>query len=246
MGKQYDDDEVEIDLRAIFLELKKKLWMILAAVVAGGCIGGLYSAVVLTPTYTSTSMMYVLSKETTLTSLADLQMGSQLTLDYTVLVTSRPVVETVIDELGLDVTYEALCNQIAIENPSDTRILKISVENEDPVMAKTIVDEITDTASAYIGTLMEMVPPKIVEYGQVPVHSNGPSVKRNAVLGGVAGAVFVCAVVAVLVVMNDTIQTEEDVERYLGLSTLAVVPENGEGRKNGSRKKKRKGDRSRE
>ena len=93
MGKQYDDDEVEIDLRAIFLELKKKLWMILAAVVAGGCIGGLYSAVVLTPTYTSTSMMYVLSKETTLTSLADLQMGSQLTLDYTVLVTSRPVVE---------------------------------------------------------------------------------------------------------------------------------------------------------
>ena len=59
MGKQYDDDEVEIDLRAIFLELKKKLWMILAAVVAGGCIGGLYSAVVLTPTYTSTSMMSV-------------------------------------------------------------------------------------------------------------------------------------------------------------------------------------------
>ena len=45
-------------------------------------------------------MVYVLSKETTLTSLADLQIGSQLTKDYSVMITSRPVLEQVIKNQG--------------------------------------------------------------------------------------------------------------------------------------------------
>lgn len=225
MGKQYDDDEIEIDLRAILLEWKKGWWMIAAALAAGVIVAVLFSKVVLSPVYRSSSMLYVLSKETTLTSLADLQMGTQLTQDYKVLVTSRPVLEEVAEELGLDMTYEDLRNGVSIDNPTDTRILTITVENRDPLMAKTLVDCISQTASTYIGSIMEMVPPKIVEEGQVPEKPSSPSVKRNAVLGGMAGAALVCGALTVMVILNDTIRTEEDVERYLGLTTLALVPE---------------------
>ena len=110
-----------------------------------------------------------------------------------------------------------------------------------PVMAKTIVDEIAQTASGYIGSIMEMVPPKIVEEGQVPEYQSSPSVKRNAALGGIVGAVLVCGVLTLLVILNDTIRTEEDVERYLGLTTLALVPERGKSRK-GEGRKQRSGD----
>ena len=89
----------------LFYELKKKLWLIILAALIGGGIFGLYSKVILVPKYTSTAMMYVLSKETTLTSLADLQIGSQLTKDYKVMITSRPVLQQVIDELGLEYGY---------------------------------------------------------------------------------------------------------------------------------------------
>ena len=241
MEKQYDDEEIEIDLRAILLEWRKRWWMIAAALVAGALAAGLFSRVILSPVYESTSMMYVLSKETTLSSLADLQMGTQLTQDYKVLVTSRPVLEEVISELGLDMDYEDLQEAVSINNPSDTRILTITVSNSDPVMAKTIVDEIAQTASGYIGSIMEMVPPKIVEEGQVPEYQSSPSVKRNAALGGIAGAVLVCGVLTLLVILNDTIRTEEDVERYLGLTTLALVPERGKSRK-GEGRKQRSGD----
>ena len=225
MEKQYDDDEIEIDLRAILLEWKKGWWMIAAALAAGVIVAVLFSKVVLSPVYRSSSMLYVLSKETTLTSLADLQMGTQLTQDYKVLVTSRPVLEEVAEELGLDMTYEDLLDGVSIDNPTDTRILTITVENRDPLMAKTLVDCISQTASTYIGSIMEMVPPKIVEEGQVPEKPSSPSVKRNAVLGGMAGAALVCGALTVMVILNDTIRTEEDVERYLGLTTLALVPE---------------------
>ena len=126
MGKQYDDDEIEIDLRAILLEWKKGWWMIAAALAAGVIVAVLFSKVVLSPVYRSSSMLYVLSKETTLTSLADLQMGTQLTQDYKVLVTSRPVLEEVAEELGLDMTYEDLRDGVSIDNPTDTRILTIT------------------------------------------------------------------------------------------------------------------------
>ena len=69
MEKQYDD---VIDLKAVLLEWKKGWWMIAAAMAAGVVAAVLFSKVVLSPVYQSSSMLYVLSKETTLTSLADL------------------------------------------------------------------------------------------------------------------------------------------------------------------------------
>ena len=96
-----DNDEMEIDLLQLFYALKKKIWFILAAMIIGGGLAGVYSKFLITPQYSSTSMMYILSKETTLTSLADLQIGSQLTEDYKVIVNSRPVLGEVIDSLAL-------------------------------------------------------------------------------------------------------------------------------------------------
>lgn len=85
-------------------------------------------------------MVYILSKETTLTSLADLQIGSQLTQDYKIIVTSRPVISEVIDKLKLDISYENMVSKITINNPNDTRILSITAQDPDPVMAKDIAD----------------------------------------------------------------------------------------------------------
>ena len=96
MEKRYREDDMEIDLLELLFEFKKRAWVIILAAVLG-CLGaGAYSRLILTPVYTSTAMVYVLSKETTLTSLADLQIGSQLTKDYSVMITSRPVLEQVI------------------------------------------------------------------------------------------------------------------------------------------------------
>lgn len=220
-----DNDEVEIDLLELLLAMKKKLWaIILAAVVCGG-IADVYSKLVLTPQYTSTAMMYILSKETTLTSLADLQIGSQLTADYKVILSSRPVLTSVISENHLDMTYEQLKSKITTDNPSDTRILTVTVTDPDPVLAKQLADSIASTSSEYIGDIMEMVPPKIIEKGTIADYPASPNNKKNAMLGAVAGIVIACGVIVLTVLMNDTIRSEEDVERYLGLTVLASIPD---------------------
>lgn len=220
-----DNEEIEIDLFELFMELKRRIWVILGVAVLCAGVAGAFSAFVLTPQYTSTAMVYILSKETTLTSLADLQIGSQLTKDYKIIVTSRPVLEDVISSLGLDTTYKDLKKKITIDNPADTRILSISVMDPDPQLAKTIADKIASTASDYIGDIMEMVPPKLIEDGEVPLMKTSPSNTKNAVIGGLVGALLVSGLVTVRVVLNDTVRTEEDVTKYLGLSVLASVPQ---------------------
>lgn len=220
----YENDEMEIDLLEVFMALKRRIWMILLAVLLGGGIAGAFSKFVLTPQYTSTAMVYILSKETTLTSLADLQIGSQLTKDYAVIVTSRPVLEEVIEKLDLQITYKELKEKITIDNPKDTRILSISAQDPDPKMAKTIADEVADTASSYIGDIMEMIPPKLIEDGEVPTEKTSPSNAKNAVLGAAIGFAMVCGGIVLEVLLNDTIQSEDDVEKYLNLTVLSVIP----------------------
>ena len=147
-----NNEELQIDLLELLFAFRKKLWMIVLAMVIGGLGAGIYSKVVLTPIYTSTAMVYVLSKETTLTSLADLQIGSQLTKDYQVIVTSRPVLQQVIENQGLDMSYGQLKGKISISNPADTRILSLTVSDSDPVRAKAVADEVAKVSSCLLYT----------------------------------------------------------------------------------------------
>lgn len=224
-AQTYDDDEIEIDLWQLLLAFKQRILIILLAGLIGGAVVGCFSKFALTPQYQSTAMTYILSKETTLTSLADLQIGSQLTKDYRIIVTSRPVLEDVIRSLKLDMDYKELNKKITIDNPSDTRILSITAEDPDPMMAKQIADQVAKTSSSYIGNIMEMVPPKMIEDGEVPTEKSSPHNGRNALIGALLAVFATCAVITMDVIMNDTIRTEEDVTKYLGISVLASVPQ---------------------
>ena len=234
-----NDDEVEIDLLEIFYALKKKILLVLMVALVGGCIAAAYTQFLMTPIYSSTSSILVLSKETTLTSLADLQLGASLTSDYTVLITSTPVMEQVISDLDLDMTAEQLKESVSINNPTDTRILEITVNNTDSKMAKKIVDEIANVSSSYIGDKMEVIPPKIIEVGKIATVRTSPSVKKNAALGFLLGFLVCAAIVVVYAVMDDTIKTEDDIEKYLGMTTLAVLPYNGKKQQRQAKKQKK-------
>lgn len=222
--QQTEDDEIEIDIGELLFALKKKILLLALMGILGAAAAFFYSKAVLTPTFTSTSMIMVMSKETTITSLTDLQIGSQLTNDYSYLITSRTVMENVINRLGLDTDYLQLREKVKVDNPTDTRILNISVTDHDPMMAKTLTDEVADCASDYISEIMEQAPPKIIEQGEIPLYQTSPNTKMNVLLGAIIGICLVAGVVVLSVLLNDTVQNEDDVMRVTGAPVLAVIP----------------------
>lgn len=218
------NDEIEIDLMELFLAFRKRLAAILLAGLIGGILGFGYSRLILTPIYTSTSMIYVIGTENIISSLADLQIGTQLTQDYKVMITNRSVMQRVIEEEGLDYDYKKLRKKISVNNPTGTRIMEIRVEDPDPVMAKEIVDSVARSASNYIADIMEQDPPKIIEEGEIPTQKTRPSNSRNALIAALLAMMAVMGVITFQVVTNDTIKTEDDIHNYFGVTVLAVVP----------------------
>lgn len=240
MNQTTQRDEIEIDLLEVFLIIKEKILIITAIGLLLSCLGCVFTAFLMPPVYTSKSSILVLTKETTLASLADLQMGSQLTNDYEVLITSRPVLETVIENLGLDMEFEDFKKDITVQNPTDTRILEISVESNSPQVSRDIVNELTVVASNFIGDKMEVVPPKIIEEGQLPTKRTSPIMWKNALICLFVGLILSAAVIVVMAVIDDTIKSEDDIDKYLGIPTLASVPDRKDYINTDKQKKKKK------
>ena len=240
MERQYDaDGEIEIDLKDLFFELMSNWMMIGISTILVALIMFCISKFILVPEYQSTSELYVLSKSTSITTIADIQMGTNLTNDYIVVVKGRPVLEQVITNLGLDETYGTLKEKVSINNPSNSRILDITVTDQDPKRAKLIADEIAKVGSAFIAEKMVQDPPTIIQYGYVNQNPVSPNVLTNTVLGAAVGAFLAMAIIIITYLMNDTIMSADDIERKLGLNVLGTLPleeEEYDGRK-GSKKK---------
>ena len=233
-----ETEEIEIDLLQLWNAVRHRIWLVLLAGFIAADIAFAITKFLITPMYSSSATMLVVTKETTLSSLADLQLGSQLTNDYEIMITSRPVLQEAIEELGLEISYKRLRNMITISNPNDSRMLIISTLQADPELAKNVVDTVAEISSEYIAEKMEVTAPKIIEEGEVPIFQSSPNLLRNTAIGGMLGIIAAVFLICVAVILNDSIQTEDDIERYLQLPVLAVVPDkSGSSRKSAGRKK---------
>ena len=222
---EHNDDVIVIDLKEIFYLLWRRLWLILLIGILGAAGLGASSKYILVPSYTSTTMVYVINRQDVeRTTYSDLQMGSQLTKDYSILVKSRPVTEEVIQTIGLNLTHEELVNMINVENPDGTRILKLSVQYTDPSKAKEIADRIASVSSEQMVNIMEMEKVNILEPANLPINPSGPKVFRNTLLGGGLGVFLTMVIIVMIHLFNDRIRTSDDIEKYLGITTLGIIP----------------------
>lgn len=238
-NRPMENEEIEIDLLQLWNAVRHRIWLVLLAGFIVADIAFAITKFLITPMYSSSATMLVVTKETTLSSLADLQLGSQLTNDYEILITSRPVLERTIEELDLGLNYKQLREAITISNPNDSRMLIISALQPDPELAKNVVDTLANISSDYIAEKMEVTAPKIIEEGEVALVQSSPSLLRNTAIGGLLGVLAAVFLICVAVILNDSIQTEDDIERYLQLPVLAVVPDkSGSSRKSGRKKEK--------
>ena len=219
----------EIDLKELWdLFVQRLPIILLAAVIAAA---GFFAIVTVTyeAEYSSTATLYILRQnedtQSAATAYNEINLAAKVVNDCTHMLKSRSVVQTVIDELGLNMTYSQLYNKISTSNPSDTRILEVVVRAESPELAKQIVDRLCEIGQEKIAAAMGYQQVNLFEYGTLPVNpSNRTGLKTYALVGAVA-AVLTYAVFVVVHLLDDRIRSDEDVERLLGLSVLADIPD---------------------
>jgi len=240
ISRDLEDDEISIDLLELIGVIFRKIHIIILVGVLFAAAFFAGTKFLITPMYTSTTKMYVLSKQSETVTYNDLVTGTQLTKDYMELVKSRPVLEKTISQLNLDMTVDGLKKAITVTTPEDTRILTVSVEHPDPKTAKNIADAVREAVSVQITAIMDAESVNTVEEGNLPENPSSPSLFKNLVIGGFLGCLLAVGVILLKFMLDDTIKTPDDVEKYLGLSVLASVPvQPGEQRTKSKKKKGR-------
>ena len=220
------EQEAEIDLIDLAWALLDKIHYIVLCFLIGAVIMNAYSYFLVRPTYKSTAKMYVVSaSKNSVVDLDALNIGTSLTADYEQLMLSYPVLEQVIYKLNLDMDSDTLAKMITLENPTDTRILNINVVSTDPKSARDIANTLMDVSVDYLPKTMSTNAPNVAQKAKLADHKDGPSYTKYTMIGALAGAFLYCMYLVVKYLMDDTIHTADDMEKYFDIVPLAVIPD---------------------
>ena len=223
-----ENQAVEIDVFATLKVLwKRKFSIILVALVFAIAAFG-YSAFLAKKEYQSTSRIYVVSRQNqdnnALTN-SDLQAGSYLVKDYREIILSQNVLSQAIEELKLDMTPAELSKKISVSVPTDTRILSITAKDGNPKEAARIANGLRNVAAEKIISVTKVSDVTTLDEAEVPQSPSSPNIRRNVLLGFIAGAGLMVVLMVVVEVLDDRVKRPEDIEELMGFTLLGIVPD---------------------
>ncbi|MTS07629.1 Wzz/FepE/Etk N-terminal domain-containing protein [Streptococcus parasanguinis] len=223
-----ENQAVEIDVFAMLKTLwKRKFSIVLVALVFAIAAFG-YSAFLAKKEYQSTSRIYVVSRQNqdnnALTN-SDLQAGSYLVKDYREIILSQNVLSQAIEELKLDMTPAELSKKISVSVPTDTRILSITAKDGNPKEAARIANGLRNVAAEKIIAVTKVSDVTTLDEAEVPQTPSSPNIRRNVLLGFIAGTGLMVVLMVVVEVLDDRVKRPEDIEELMGLTLLGIVPD---------------------
>lgn len=214
----------EIDLVEIFFVLLIHWKSLLLCFLIGTALMGVYHLKLVKPVYQASTELYITSTDSVI-SLQDLQLGSALTADYQSIITSRSVLNRVISDLELNVDYKTLGKMISVSNPTGTHIIHTNVKTNSLSLSRDIANDLLLVSIERIYQIVGTSEPTVIDYSVAEaVEDVTPSLTRHMVIGGMVGFLLAAVVLVIQMMMDRTLKTEEDVEKYLQLPTLSAIP----------------------
>lgn len=225
-----DRDEMEIDLLELFHVLLERWKIILLTAIIGAALAFGMTKFLVTPMYQSQAMLYILAStnESGVTSMTELQIGATVTGDIKILATTKAVIEEAKKEIerqyAEEFTNKQISEMLTVTSESNTRILTIKAESSDPELACIVADAVAEATAERAALIMGSGKPSMLAEAEVPLNPSSPSLTKNIAIGTLVGIMLSCGIILVQYLLNDNIKTAEDVEKYLGESTLVLIP----------------------
>ena len=222
-----EQNMMEIDVFQLLKILWKRKVLIALVAIVTGVVAFAYSSFIVKPEYTSTTRIYVVNRnqgdKPGLTN-QDLQAGSYLVKDYREIILSQDVLEKVATDLKLDLPSKGLASKIKVTVPADTRIVSISVTDRAPEEASRIANSLREVAAQKIISVTRVSDVTTLEEARPATSPSSPNIRRNTMIGFLAGAVVMIVTVLLIELLDTRIKRPEDVEDVMQIALLGVVP----------------------
>jgi capsular polysaccharide biosynthesis protein len=220
--------EETISLKDIAVTLKKRLALIAIIAAIAVAVSGIISYFILTPVYQASTQLLVNQKTNEQPVLDPNQVRTNVEMinTYSVIIKSPKILNDVVKNLKLTQTSDDLAGAITVNSEQNAQVFNLTVQNEDPAQAVEIANEIAETFSAKIPEIMkvdnvEILAPAILKDNQAPVK---PKPLLNIAIALVVGLMAGVGLAFLLEYLDNTIKTEEDIQRVLQLPVLGSIP----------------------
>lgn len=218
----------EVNLKEMFSYFLSKYLLIILFVVLGALACIVYSLFIQKPMYNSyTTVVLARSSDSTSnngTLQSDVTTNQKLVSTYREIIKSRRILNQVISNLDLNMSYETLHNMVSVTNEKDTELIKIAVNSQNSKDAKDIANEIAKVFSKEIESIYEIKNLSIIDYADentIPYNINVP---KQMVISVLVSFVLACGIIFVMFYFDTTIKSSEEIEEKIGLPVLGVVP----------------------
>ena len=226
-----NQDYETIDLLELLGVVRRHIVALLLTTVLAAAAGFAVSKFLMTPQYQASALMIVNTRQDTSANVTSDQLNSasRLVSTYSIIVKSDTVLNQVIANLGLNMTYETLASKVEVSAVDETQVMEITVTDPNPDGARQVCEQITQVAPDAILTAVEAGSVKVISAASVDPDPVSPNIPRNTAIAGVLGLVVCVGILFLRVLLDNKINTEDDVTKHLGLTVIGVIPnyENG-------------------
>ena len=227
-----DNEENEvIDLTEILSAVRQHLLKLIFVTLAAALVGFTASKFLMTPKYDSSALMIVNTRQDVNANVTSDQINSatKLVSTYSIIIKSDTVLQQVIDNLGLNLTYAQLNKRVTVAAVDDTQVMKITVHS--PEWARQVCEQIITVAPDVIKEAVEAGSVKVISNPSLATEPVSPNIMKNTMLAAAVGFVLVIGIIVLQVLLDNKINTEEDVTKYLDMTVLGVIPQYDQGGK---------------
>ncbi len=219
----------ELDLKKLVgIFWNKRLHIIVITIIAV-IIGAIYSYYFVTPKYQSYTTLVLVkatyNEETGTSSVksSDIGLAKSLIGTYSQLAKSKAVLRPTINNLQLNESEGSLIKKITVTEIEDTEMLKITVNDENPVMAMKIANELTKVfaekaSEMYVDNVY------ILDEAEESITPYNINHARDLFIFFAIGLVISSVYVLIANMFDTTIKDSDDIENSVELTTLVSIP----------------------
>ncbi len=221
--------EIDIDLQKIFYMMRTKIIFIILITLLMGVVAGAYTHFFVAPTYKATVKMYVYSNtdrassDTSITP-NEINASRDLVNTYIYVLESDTVLDKVAEDLNLNLSSESIGKMVNASLVEDTQAFQVTVTSTDPNLAANVANSIAKVAPSEIVRVVKAGGVEIIDYAKTPTTPSSPNLKKNIVVGALAGFLISFLFFFIYEMFDSTITDSKDLEREFDIPILGTIP----------------------
>ena len=228
--ERIENDDYVFDLSHVIKVVWRNVWVVVLVSIIVATLAFSTAAFVIAPTYSSSIMLYVNNSSFNMGDLgfsissSELTAAQNLAKTYTVLLKNRTTLERIIDDTGIDYTWEDVYDMIESSPVNETEVIRVTVTCKDPYEATRIANGIAKILPQRIAEIIEGASMEVVDSAVVDAEKVAPSITAYTLVGFIVGALLAVLVLVISALMDNTVHDDEYVIKTYNYPILAKIP----------------------